>query len=483
MLSRINQSFGKKQPGRYSLRKSSRLQTTSLMSLVTTLSGSFAMANNHSLFGSQPVTIVAPTTYQVVVPTNYTVISPVISHSYVLSPTVQLLPANWLTTTSYLPGPCTGQSTVSPALEPTRVPELQDLPATDKEKSSEPAEKPQVVSSPKEPNLDNPGASNKPETDVKTTTKKSGSASPPKAAEKASESSPPLAPEVKAPGTALPKPSGSESSAPTLPPEKPALKPVDSPLPPAVELPKSLSDKPESLVPPPAAELPRSEPSVPPLSPAESIPKPEHKPTSGKSTGPNEKPPVVENGKASDLPPVENLPKLPETQSKSNLPSIPLPEIPPPADDLGPIPPATATNLPVPELPEENDRNTIDPSAIKSGNEEKKISSPVKRDSFKPVLTSKFELPKLALSVRDKSTGTMEQNVSVIFREPGSSQIKFRATTDPSGKSSVEVPEGRWEVMVETKSGPLFVLGELISKSGKVTTVKGRELPTLEINR
>jgi len=107
----------------------------------------------------------------------------------------------------------------------------------------------------------------------------------------------------------------------------------------------------------------------------------------------------------------------------------------------------------------------------------------VKRDSFKPVLTSKLELPKLALSVRDKSTGTMEQNVSVIFREPGSSQIKFRATTDSSGKSSVEVPEGRWEVMVETKSGPLFVLGELISKSGKVTTVKGRELPTLEINR
>ncbi|MFM7132426.1 MAG: hypothetical protein ACKO5E_16910 [bacterium] len=77
----------------------------------------------------------------------------------------------------------------------------------------------------------------------------------------------------------------------------------------------------------------------------------------------------------------------------------------------------------------------------------------------------------------------MESSVAVIFREPGSSQIKFRATTDSAGKSYVEVPEGRWEVMIETKSGPLYVLGELISKSGKVTTVKGRDLPTLEINR
>ncbi|MFM7130718.1 MAG: hypothetical protein ACKO0V_15315, partial [bacterium] len=153
MISRMKRFFGEKQPARYRLLRYSTLQKMFLAGLSSTLPGSFVLANNHGLFGNHPVTITTPTSYQVVVPTTYTVLSPVVSHSYLLAPTVQVLPASWLTTTAYLPGPCSGQNTVSPALEPTRVPELQEIPAGDKAKSAEPKDKPPVVSNPKEPNF------------------------------------------------------------------------------------------------------------------------------------------------------------------------------------------------------------------------------------------------------------------------------------------------------------------------------------------
>jgi hypothetical protein len=458
---------------------------------------SSAFATNHGLFGTQPTTILAPTSYHVVVPTAYTVVLPSVSHSYVLAPTVQLLPATWVTTTSFAPAPCTAETLVSPALEPTKVPELRAVPERAPEQTSEPTEKP--AAEPKnEPQLDNPGASAKSPEVKKPEPVKPATTPPVKEEKESADPSPPLPPEVKKPepvkpatpppaATNLPgTPPPADSIPANLPPEKPALKPADlQPLPPPAELPKTLDNNKDTLLPPPSAPLPKSNDNVPPLKPSDTSLEKTVQPTTSTSIGPREKPPVEDAAKkATDLPPpVIDLPKSPEPAAGGNLPAIPIPDLPPPADDLA-LPPVDTTKLTVPELPENKAGKPVDPETIKSGGEMKKAETEIKRESFKPVISSaKPALPKLNLLVKDKLTGALESSVAVLLREPSSSQIKMRATTDQAGKSLMEIPEGRWEVLVETKSGPLFVLGELISKDGKVTTVKGRDLPTLEIGR
>ena len=91
--------------------------------------------------------------------------------------------------------------------------------------------------------------------------------------------------------------------------------------------------------------------------------------------------------------------------------------------------------------------------------------------------------PELGIQVKSQRTGSIESNVRVLFREPKSAQIKFDTRTDLFGKAKLDVPEGRWEVLVESPGGTLYVLGELISANGKLTTASGRSLPILEINR
>lgn len=443
-------------------------------------------ATSHGLFSHQSAGNIAPTAYHVIAPTSYSVVLPSVSHAYVLMPTVQYLPATWLTTTSYSLSPCQGETAVRHSLEPTKVPELQEIPREPEKRSSEPAEKPADPALRNEPKLDNPGPAPPADTEPKKEIRSQPATT--KTTEKPADPSPPLAPEARPAEPSKPEKPRTEEVPLNLPPAKPALKPADTlkpadaPLPPPVELPKSLGEKTEPLALPPAVEPPKVETSVPALKPSDNL---APVPTSAKTSGPADKPPIEEPRKISDLPPpVENLPKAPEQPAKGNLPQIPLPEIPPPADDLTPLPPPAAAILPVPELPEKNAGKPVDPATIKSGTTETKPSGETKRDAFKPVIVNTAAiLPKLNLSVRDKQSGQSESSVAVIFREPGSSTIKLKTVTDKSGNSIVEIPEGRWEVLVETKSGPLYVLGELVSKGGKVSTVKGRDLPTLEISR
>ena len=91
--------------------------------------------------------------------------------------------------------------------------------------------------------------------------------------------------------------------------------------------------------------------------------------------------------------------------------------------------------------------------------------------------------PELGVSVKSKLSGSAESDVRVLFREPKGDKILFDTRTDSSGRAKIELPEGRWEVLVESTNGTLYVLGELISAQGKFTTASGRSLPNLEINR
>lgn len=496
-------------------------------------------AHNHGLFNRGPVAqsmVVVPTAYPVIATSGYTVLMPTVATSYVIAPTVQVLPTTWFTTTSLLmpmESACVAEGGVQVTTPAGNVPELQEIP-----KDTKAAEKPEskpapagsstaepplnrgVVSPPVLP-LPKPAAKTPPaaapvESKPKEQPKpKEVESKPVEKAQKKEEPKADLPPElpenvnplpparpaeekakiktpapVDLPPNDLPAAKPPEVKAPApidlppndLPPakpvEKPAAAPAAKPAEKAVEKPK------DALIPPPAAEIPLPDADIPKLEPAG--------PASGAKSpaaGPKDKPPVAEEtSRKIDVPPPVNkpaeLPKLPEDKA---APVIPLPDIPPPANGELPALPPPAASLPVPELKEQVGKKLADPGAIKVGVPQAgKDEAATKRDAMRPVISStKPTLPKpeLLVSVKSKETGKGEEGVRVLFREPKGSSIKFQTTTTSAGVSKLEVPEGRWEALVETPGGTLYVLGELVSAQGKVTTVSGRALPTLEISR
>jgi hypothetical protein len=141
----------------------------------------------------------------------------------------------------------------------------------------------------------------------------------------------------------------------------------------------------------------------------------------------------------------------------------------------------------VPELKEELGKKFADLGTSKPGIEKKSESTVQQRDVLRPVISgaTRMALPKpeLSVSVKSKLSGSAEKDVRVLFREPKGTQILFDTRTDSAGRAKIDLPEGRWEVLVESTNGTLYVLGELISAQGKITTISGRSLPNLEINR
>jgi hypothetical protein len=470
-------------------------QISASLALGLSLTNHTANANNHWPLGNRHSEnlVLVPSTYTVVAPTSYSVVLPTVTSSYVVTSTVDLLPTSWYTPIPFIENPCGISGVAQPALQPTRVPELQEIPLLPKVETESPPETKSVESKPAtepEPKLaipetksNEPSAASPPVVPMNTSTVP---AKPP-----VEELKPPLVPsEAKPPVTESPKESAPRVNEVPVnePVAPPALKPSQAP----VTAPAKPAEDP--LVPPPATEIPLPNENVPPLIPAQDQLKPVT-PTSSTST----KLPEVNDKsidelqplKPSDLPPpVENdLPKLPDKSDKPVLPQIPLPDIPPPAEDLTPLPPLSdaKTSQPVPVLPEKTPGKPIDTNAVKVSEEKSEESSVTKRDSFKPIIsdTAKLSssLPKLSLTVRNQVSGAKENGVTVMFREPGANQIKFRTETDSTGVATLEIPEGRWEVLVEMPAGPFYVLGELVSEKGQVKTVTGRLLPTLEINR
>lgn len=501
------------------------------------VSPSAAWATNHGLFNrghqAQPAMVITPTAFPVLATSSYTVLVPTVATSYVIAPTVQVVPTAWYTTTSLLlpmETACAEGVQLQPAVpEAGKVPELQEIPH-----ESKPAVSPQEKPPATEPPF-NPGAASPPIAPLaKPATKTPPAAKPADAppANKEVESKPlqkkeepktdlpadlpenvnplpPAKPKVTAPADLPPanppaaKPADVKAPAPIdLPPnDLPAAKPPEKPAVPAAKPAEKAPEKPkDALIPPPAAEIPLPEVEVPKLESA--VPPPAAvKPTTASAPsagGPKDKPPVVDEPATKiDLPPPAaatrpaevpkpaDLPKsidLPKPADEKPAPVIPLPDIPPPASgELPALPPAEAS-ITLPELKDETGKKVADPGAIKTGSE-KGESEVRKRESLRPVLSNSLTKPELAISVKNKATGLAEKDVRVLFRQPQAGTIKFQANTGATGQSSLDVPEGRWEVLVETPGGTLYVLGELISAKGKVTTVSGRALPVLEINR
>ena len=491
-------------------------------------------ATNHGLFNrghqAQPAMVITPTAFPVLATSSYTVLVPTVATSYVIAPTVQVVPTVWYTTTSLLlpmETACVAGETLQPAAPVAgTVPELQEIPKEPKPTAS-PQEKPPATNSTATEPPFNPGSVSppvaplaKPATKTPPATKSADG--PPKDVEskpvqKKEEPKSDLPPELPENVNPLPPakpkaPAPAElppASPPTVKPAEvkppapidlpandlPPAKPPEKPAAPAAKPAEKAAEKPkDALIPPPAAEIPLPEVEIPKLESA--VPPPAAvKPTAATAPsagGPKDKPPVAEEpAKKIDLPPPAalgkpaDLPKpidLPKPADEKPAPVIPLPDIPPPANgELPALPPAEAS-ITLPELKDEPGKKLADPGAIKTGSE-KSGSDVKKRESLRPVLSGSSTKPELAISVKNKATGLAEKDVRVLFRQPQAGTIKFQANTGATGQSSLEVPEGRWEVLVETPGGTLYVLGELISAQGKVTTASGRALPVLEINR
>ena len=470
-----------------------------------------AEASNHGLFrrnmAAQTV-MIAPRPAPILTTSSYTVLMPTMATSYVMSPVIQVIPTTtWHATTSLLmpmEATCLVNEVASPPAALSNVPELQEIPKPAKPESS-PQEKPPVGSGPKEPPL-NPNAvsppigpeaskpakpeSKPPETKPVTPKVDNKIELPISLPGEVNPTPPPAKVSSPKPAAAAEFPANESKPAATV---KPLEKSVDAPSAKPAEKPK------DSLIPPPAAEIPLPDSTVPKLEPTD-IPPPapaaaatSNEITKSAPSGPADKPPVtLPAPKPSDLPPSSGaieLPSLPDSKpSPSATPVIPLPEIPPPANgELLSLPSTKADLLPVPDLVDEIGGKPSSPKTIQPGGEKSPETSTKQRDSLRPVIsgTTKMTLPKpeLGIQVKSQRTGSIERDVRVLFREPKSAQIKFDTRTDLFGKAKLDVPEGRWEVLVESPGGTLYVLGELISANGKLTTASGRSLPILEINR
>jgi len=286
-------------------------------------------------------------------------------------------------------------------------------------------------------------------------------------------------------------------------PKEPAkTEPVKEDLPPnPIPLPSSEAPKSAAPVePPPAApaEESKSEPLVAPGEPRITLPEtpvPDLSPVLGIETQADKAKSASDAGSTGKSgitkttrslpeipPPVED--PLPSNSKKEDAaqPVAPLPELPLP----GELPPAQEV--------QESSRKPLDSQAVKVGDSKTaevsrtQETSALKREVQRPVIVSKpggvseKAIAALNIVVRSGRSGSPESGVQVRFRENASGE-RFEALTDASGQARVVVPQGNWEVEVASVGGQRFVLGDVISKSGRLTTASGRDLPRLEIDR
>jgi hypothetical protein len=175
-------------------------------------------------------------------------------------------------------------------------------------------------------------------------------------------------------------------------------------------------------------------------------------------------------------PPAEELPPAAAPRNDSSRPVIPLPELPLPED----LPPAIESR--------DTSKKPLDPQALKAGGSNTQETSAKRFEAQRPVIESKpvgegsDKTADLEIQVRSSvATGSIN-GVPVRFRRTATGQ-SFETVSDAAGKARAKVPDGVWEVEIESSTGQRFVLGDVISKDGRVTTSSGRDLPRLEITR
>lgn len=467
--------------------------------------------------------IVVPTSF-VVAPTAYVRYETV---SLPIVPTVTWIPGiSYVETAEWLPlempcgvtvieTPVAGTVvTESPILSSPQSMLVEELPAETVPKDSKPSEPAKSAESPEPPlthgNQTPPGL---PEVPGDSTKKPAESSANPAPAAKPAE---PKAAVEKSPDTkaAEPKEEDIPPNLPNLPvnplpaakeplPKEPAgTAPVKEDLPknstplPGAEPSKSAApvepppaapaeeSKTESLSAPGTPEIPLPDSPAPDLSP---VPDPKlsgDKAKPAADSGATGKPEVTKTTRSLPEipPPMEDLPLLNPKKEDSAQPVAPLPELPPPGE------------LPLPRDVQESSQKPVDPQAVKvSGSKpadaaKTQETSSRKREVQRPVIESKpggaseKAIAELEILVRSGRSGSPESGVQVRFRDNASGE-RFEAVTDATGRARVVVPQGAWEVEVASVGGQRFVLGDVISKSGRLMTASGRDLPRLEIDR
>lgn len=491
----------------------------------------FASATDHPFAFGGPRTVVVPTSHVVLRPTVVSV-APTIYTSYEILPTVWAPAMTWspfvpfVQTVEVLPmeGPCLPASTVvieSPAIESTVIESqvlsspqtriVEELPA-DAATESKPVEKTDKPADEPEPGLlkesqsppampEVPGSSKLPEraaapAETPPAETKPAPAKPQTPPPTDDDVPPNLPPAKESPRGAAPP--AAKPAAVDSPAASPAATSSDIPLPdadelkPAAEQPKAAPATPVPMPPqgneaesknlsePKEPQIPLPEMTVPDLSPV----------PSAKPAAPAESPPVVPTSKEGsnlalpDLPPpasAEELPVLPETKSSTAKPVIPLPDIPPP-ENMPNLPGVDDSAVPVPDL----SKKPVDDQAVKTGAERTLEATMKKRESQRPVIESitgaKPSETALDVLVRSSRLGSPEIGVRVLFRDLANDR-RLETVSDVTGRSVAALPDGRWEVIVESHGGNFFVLGDVVARDGRVTTATGRALPRLEIDR
>lgn len=280
----------------------------------------------------------------------------------------------------------------------------------------------------------------------------------------------------------IPLPDGATTKTDTS--KEPATK-----LEPVKEVPPSnpaTEKKDDSLIAPGTSAIPLPEspaPELAPVTPAESgVVKPGGAAGAGAKT--EDSKPAADSGanasKPIELPeippPAEELPPAAAPRNDSARPVIPLPELPLPED----LPPAIESR--------DTSKKPLDPQALKAGGSNTQETSAKRFEAQRPVIESKpvgegsDKTADLEIQVRSSvATGSIN-GVPVRFRRTATGQ-SFETVSDAAGKARAKVPDGVWEVEIESSTGQRFVLGDVISKDGRVTTSSGRDLPRLEITR
>ncbi|MBI1323828.1 hypothetical protein GC170_11685 [bacterium] len=349
------------------------------------------------------------------------------------------------------------------------------LPEPPKANDLKPAAEAPKAEAPKDddipPNETNPGASLPP---AKETPRNAAPAEPPPAAKPSPTSDKETVPPAGKPTDPVPSIPLPEAASETKVPPAKTNAPVEPP--PAAPADEA---KPGALVEPGSPSIPLPEASVPELAPV--------KPDAAKSPVT----PTSATGKSAEEKPAKTT--EPAKNAEATKPLIELPEIPPPVDELPPAkeketvrPVTPLPDLPLPEdLPPAQDTSAkpLDPQAVKAAETTMK-----RREAQRPVIESKPggaaepAIAELEILVRSSRSGSPEDGVTVRFLENTSGE-RFEAVTDRSGFARVMVPKGAWEVEVESLGGRRYVLGDVVSQNGRVTTSSGRDLPRLEIQR
>lgn len=355
----------------------------------------------------------------------------------------------------------------------------------------EPVKKPDLKPAAESPKTEAPKADASKEEEIPPNTSNSGASLPPaketpRNAAPAETPPPPAKPADATEKKPVTPTATGESQAPSIPlpeaaPEAkvpPAKK--DAPVEPPPAAPAEES-KPGALVEPGSPQIPLPENSVPELAPV----KPDAAKSPVTATSATGKTGQEQEKAAKGTEPAKN--------AESAKPLIDLPEIPPPVDELPPAkeketvrPVTPLPELPLPEdlpPPQDTSAKPLDPQAVKA--EETTMK---RREAQRPVIESKPDgsaepaIAELEILVRSSRSGSPEDGVTVRFRETASGE-RFEAISDKAGQARVVVPKGAWEVEVESHGGRRYILGDVVSKNGRVTTASGRDLPRLEIQR